>query len=284
MFFFCALLYTFAWAVTLQPANDSLPLCAGSSLNITCTITTSLLVWRLVATTGESPPGSVKLYNNASLLLEDVGKVGDFQTRLQSKDPLVSTATLEEVHPKHNGSVLMCACTSIANPPSDKFAQITIHVKGNLHRQLAMRDYPEHTSAFQNLLCYPGPPSAPMCPEFVRQSQTSALLSWTPPTESVCVNNYIITLINITDGNTTNTYNTTTNTTSMTVSDLTQGAEYSFTVAGIDALGRVGERSEFAEVITFDKLSCGKGVLNYLLFCAPGTIFCCIYIQMYVIL
>ena len=36
----------------------------------------------------------------------------------------------------------------------------------------------------------------------------------------------------------------------MTVSDLTQGAEYSFTVAGIDTGGRVGEESMAAKAIT----------------------------------
>ena len=41
----------------------------------------------------------------------------------------------------------------------------------------------------------------------------------------------------------------------MTVSDLTQGAEYtfSFTVAGIDTGGRVGEESMAAETITLSR-------------------------------
>ena len=68
----------------------------------------------------------------------------------------------------------------------------------------------------------------------------------------MCVSSYIITLINITEGNTLYTYNTTTNTTNLTLSDLTQGAEYSFTVAGVDAGGRVGEKSVLAAAITFD--------------------------------
>ena len=38
----------------------------------------------------------------------------------------------------------------------------------------------------------------------------------------------------------------------MTMSDLTQGAEYSFTVAGIDTEGRLGEESILAQVITLD--------------------------------
>ena len=68
----------------------------------------------------------------------------------------------------------------------------------------------------------------------------------------MCVSSYIITLINITEGNTSYTYNTITNTTNLTVSDLTQGAEYSFTVAGVDTGGRVGEKSVLAQAITFD--------------------------------
>ena len=38
----------------------------------------------------------------------------------------------------------------------------------------------------------------------------------------------------------------------MTVSDLTQGADYLFTVAGIDAEGRVGEYSALSEILMFD--------------------------------
>ena len=44
----------------------------------------------------------------------------------------------------------------------------------------------------------------------------------------------------------------TTNTTSMTVSNLTQGAEYSFTVAGVNAEVRVGEESVPSELATLD--------------------------------
>ena len=40
----------------------------------------------------------------------------------------------------------------------------------------------------------------------------------------------------------------------MTVSDLTKGAEYFFTVAGVDAGGRVGEESVPSQLITFDSM------------------------------
>ena len=75
------------------------------------------------------------------------------------------------------------------------------------------------------------------------KSLTSAILTWIPPTDSLCVTSYTLNLTNVTEENASYTYNTTANTTSMTVSNLTQGAEYSFTVAGIDAEGREGERS-----------------------------------------
>ena len=97
-----------------------------------------------------------------------------------------------------------------------------------------------------------GSPSSPLSPEFFPKSLTSAVLSWTPPIESPCVAKYTITLTNITEGNTSYTYNTSTNATSITVSDLTQGASYSFTVAGIDARDIVGEISVLAQVITLD--------------------------------
>ena len=134
--------------MTLEPAKEALALCVNSSLIITCT-TPSFLVWRLIPTTEQSTPGNFfKVYDNGSSL-EDVDKIGDFLTRLQSKDPVVSTVTLDEVYPKHNGSVLMCACDQALNLPTDEFARITILVKGNLLMQSAMRDYPEQAYVFQ---------------------------------------------------------------------------------------------------------------------------------------
>ena len=95
-------------------------------------------------------------------------------------------------------------------------------------------------------------PSPPLSPKLLPQSLTSAFLSWFPPNNSICVLSYTVSLINVTEGNVPHVYNTTTNTTSMTVSDLTQGAEYSFTVAGIDTGDRVGESSVLAELVTLD--------------------------------
>ena len=54
------------------------------------------------------------------------------------------------------------------------------------------------------------------------------------------------------EGNVFSPYNTSTNRTSITVSGLTQGAEYFFTVAEIDAEGRVGEESSSYNNVTLD--------------------------------
>ena len=67
--------------------------------------------------------------------LEDVRMVGDFVIRLESTKPLVSTATLNDVEPKHNGSVLMCASSASTILQPEQFAQIIVLVKGKLHTQ-----------------------------------------------------------------------------------------------------------------------------------------------------
>ena len=81
-------------------------------------------------------------------------------------------------------------------------------------------------------------------------SLTSAVLFWLPPSDSSCITSYTITLTNITKGNVS--YNPTTNATNITVTDLTQGAEYYFSVSGVDAEGRVGEESVPSKAITLD--------------------------------
>ena len=91
-----------------------------------------------------------------------------------------------------------------------------------------------------------------MSPKLLTQSLTSMLLLWIPPNNSICVIGYTVSFINVTEGNEPEVYNTTTNTTSMTVSDLTKGAAYSFTVAGIDTGGRLRESSDLAELMIFD--------------------------------
>ena len=96
------------------------------------------------------------------------------------------------------------------------------------------------------------PPSAPQKLTFSATSLTSAVLSWNSPAESLCVTSYRVYLSNITEGYVSYAYDTATNTTSMTVTDLTQGAEYSFTVAGMDAGGRVGDISNSSNSVKLD--------------------------------
>ena len=77
-------------------------------------------------------------------------------------------------------------------------------------------------------------------------SVTSVLLSWKPPpasNTSCPPDNYTITYIATSSPLDPIVINTTGATTNMTVPGLTQGLEYSFTVAGVDAGGRVGENS-----------------------------------------
>ena len=97
------------------------------------------------------------------------------------------------------------------------------------------------------------PPSPPVNPKFILHSFSYVVLSWSSFSDFTCVaSNYAVTLTNITEGNTVYVYNTTTNTTSITVSDLAQGAEYFFTVAGIDTGGRVGEKSMSSTFLMFN--------------------------------
>ena len=109
----------------------------------------------------------------------------------------------------------------------------------------------------EKIYYYSGPLSAPLSTEMelIPLSLTSAVLFWLPPSDSACITSYTITLTNITEGNISYTYNTTTNATNMTVTDLTQGVEYSFIVAGVDVEGRVGEESVPSKAITLDSES-----------------------------
>ena len=96
------------------------------------------------------------------------------------------------------------------------------------------------------------PIAAPSQAKFTPKSVTAAILSWIPPTDSLCVTSYTLNLTNVIKENASYTYHTTTNTTSMTVSNLTKGAEYSFTVAGVDAEGREGESSNSSSSFMLD--------------------------------
>ena len=67
---------------------------------------------------------------------------------------------------------------------------------------------------------------------------------------------YAITLTNITEGKVLYIFNTTTYTTNITVSELTKSAEYSFSVAGVDTGGRVGEERVPSNTVMLDNECC----------------------------
>ena len=118
-------------AVKLEPASEFIALCVNSSLVITCTTTTSMLEWSFIPNQGNVSLAEYEFYNTDSPL-HQVAMVGVFKTRLIAKNPLVSTATLDDVVPTHNGTVLMCANTALENRKPDQVAQITILVDGRL--------------------------------------------------------------------------------------------------------------------------------------------------------
>ena len=66
----------------------------------------------------------------SSSSLDQKRMLGDFVLRLKSTSPLVSTATLNDTAPKHNGSLLTCANTGVNDPLPEQFAGIIILVKG----------------------------------------------------------------------------------------------------------------------------------------------------------
>ena len=95
-------------------------------MEVTCTANTSGLVWKVTSNQGSKTTDQYT--GNVQIGL--VHTIGDFVFRLESKNPFVSTATLDEVRLKHNGTVLSCMDDPI-DYLSKEIAQITIIVKGN---------------------------------------------------------------------------------------------------------------------------------------------------------
>ena len=103
-----------------------------------------------------------------------------------------------------------------------------------------------------------GVPSTPVDATLSAVSVTSVLLSWKPPptsNTSCPPATYTITVTATSSSQHPVVINTTGATTSMTVPGLTQGLEYSFTVAGVDAGGRMGGKSLSSDAITIDSES-----------------------------
>ena len=121
-------------AVTLEPASESYAVCINSNLKITCTINSTnsiILAWMLIPGQENSSNIDPESYSN-SLSMEMVKMIGDFVLRLASNNPLISTATLDPVKLKHNGTVLRCA-NHIVYEKANESTEIIIILKGKLY-------------------------------------------------------------------------------------------------------------------------------------------------------
>ena len=100
-----------------------------------------------------------------------------------------------------------------------------------------------------------GAPTAPVDVIPLALSVTSVLLSWNPPptNDTSCPPiTYAITITAVCSSLDPVVMNTTDATTNKTVPGLTQGVKYYFTVAGVDAGGRMGGKSVCSDAITID--------------------------------
>ena len=247
------------FTVSLQPDSECVLVCPGDSVEVNCTSTTQYLLWKL-----NVPAKNIcemqEFTSHQSSYHEHYQLYGVSLTLVSnSNGELISASRVEDVGLNISGSILTCSSSIAEVPQANEMISITILVEGNS----ACINTCTHSLSL-NALTSLGPPSSPMSLKFFPQSLTSAVVSWTPPNDGFCITNYVIYLRNITEGNRAYTYNTTTNTTSMTVSELTQGAEYSFRVAGVDAKGGIGKTSVPAETVTFESEL--KAVTNKLMF------------------
>ena len=103
---------------------DFFEVCIGDKLEVTCKVNTFTLFWEINndvdGFTTQSMEGSVKM-------------VGGFKvTLVLNNQPLVSTATLNNIDPSHNGTVLTCINTIVDQPLPEQMANVTIIVQGKL--------------------------------------------------------------------------------------------------------------------------------------------------------
>ena len=107
-------------------------LCVHDNITITCTVSsTGILVWTLTELVNNSNISESYPYIETSSL-PVAGTLGDFELRLKSTKPVVSTATLTDTDPEHNGIVLTCANVITPSQP-EQIAVTTLLVKGKLH-------------------------------------------------------------------------------------------------------------------------------------------------------
>ena len=107
----------------LHPSSEFIEVCLGSTVEVICTTSTSVLFWR----TSPDCFACFTKANNVGLVLTFC----DFETILLSTSPsLVSKATLGNVSSAHSGTVLTCVNTIQLNPGADQMANIIIFIKG----------------------------------------------------------------------------------------------------------------------------------------------------------
>ena len=105
--------------------------CVHDNITITCTVSsTGILIWTLTELVNNSNISESYTYiDTIPLQMQAVGTLGDFELRLKSSNPLVSTATSYDADPKHNGIVLTCANAITPSLP-EQIALTTVFVKG----------------------------------------------------------------------------------------------------------------------------------------------------------
>ena len=87
--------------------------------------------------------------------------------------------------------------------------------------------------------CCIGEPSSPIDTTVMATGNSTVLLSWSPPASgNYCIDHYIISV-----SNSSSTYNLTTNSNSITVDQLEEELNHSFTVRAVDRAGREGNES-----------------------------------------
>ena len=128
----------------LEPAGGSIAVCVHDNIVITCTVPSSSLLWWTLTDIKNASIFEQEQYTSlSSPQLEKM--LGNFVLLLKSISPLVSTATLNDTDPKHNGTQLTCTKYDyFYGSLPEEFAAITILVEGtriNKLRTLYNLDY-----------------------------------------------------------------------------------------------------------------------------------------------
>ena len=97
-------------------------MCVGDELVVNCTVNSFAIFFEV--------NGELKGFTGLSSI-NSVEMIGNFEIMLVSVSPeLVSTATLNNINPNHNGTVLTCLTDIDDDLPPEEMASITIIVQG----------------------------------------------------------------------------------------------------------------------------------------------------------